>query len=118
MSESLDRWLGDVSGLVAMNPAISPTAKAVYLVLAVHADRRTGYCFPSITTISEGVGRARSTCNEAITELVEAGVVRREARFHDGRQTTNGYTLLDIVSVKTVRLADTGVRSAGGGRVR
>jgi hypothetical protein len=93
------RWLGHVSGAVALDPAISVTAKAVYLVLAVHADRH-GFAFPSVTRIAVGIGRARSTVNLALNELVDAGVLRIERRWHEGRQTSNGYHLLDISAAR------------------
>lgn len=100
MSSDSSRWLGSVSGHVAMNPDISSTAKAVYLVLAVHADR-DGFAFPSVTRIAVAVGKARSTVHAALTELQEAGVLRVEPRWVEGRQTSNGYHLLDIITARS-----------------
>ena len=95
-----NRYLGTISGQVAMDPTLGVTAKAVYMVLAVHADN-TGYCFPSVETICKAVGRARSGVQAALAELEERGIIYRSERWTDeGRQTSNGYVLTDIRTIR------------------
>lgn len=93
------RWLGTVSGQVAMDPDLSVTAKAVYLVLAVHADM-TGWSYPSVSRIAIALDKSRRVVFRALAELEEAGVVERQHRFIDGRQTSNQYVLTDVRTIR------------------
>jgi predicted transcriptional regulator len=94
-------YLGSVSGGVAFNPDISTPAKAVYLVLVMYRNDKTHECWPSNATVAKGVGCSERTVIRALVELAEKGVISREARFVEGRQTTSITHLTDVVS--TVR---------------
>lgn len=64
---------------------ISPTAKAVYLALAMRADR-DGSCWPSFKTISEDANVSRPTAMKAVKELEANGfleVVKRPSEIGD-----------------------------------
>lgn len=89
-------WFGNVTTDVALDPSISTTAKAVYLVLACHADMTTGECWVRNARIAEHLGVTRRTVISALNELVEAGALSRVHRFERGHQRANLYTLLDV----------------------
>jgi DNA-binding MarR family transcriptional regulator len=89
-------WFGNVTTDVALDSTISTTAKAVYLVLAVHADMETGECWVRNARIAEHLSVTRRTVITALNELVEAGAVSRVHRFEGGHQRSNLYTLLDV----------------------
>lgn len=89
-------WFGNITTEVALNPAISTTAKAVYLVLAVHADLETGECWVLNSNIARHLGVHRATVIRCLNELVDAGALHRLPRFIDGQQRSNLYTLLDV----------------------
>lgn len=90
----MNDWYGKTPVDVACDPTLSTTAKAVYAVLAVHVDVRTNQCYPSWATLQRATGKSRATVYRALRELVDAGVVTIEARFHKGQQTSNLYTLI------------------------
>ena len=53
-------------------------------------------CFPSIKTISKDTHRSVSTVKRALRELVEAGYIKKQARFleqKNGVQTSNLYVI-------------------------
>lgn len=66
---------------------LSHRAKAVLFYLKDHADSE-GKCWPGIRTIAGDLGLSRSTVKRALGELVEAGVIAKEAR----RRENGGYT--------------------------
>lgn len=95
-------WFGNVTTEVALDPTISPTAKAVYLVLAVHADITTGETWVSNSRIAAHLDVHRSTVVRAINELVASGSLQRVHRFRKGHQQSNIYTLLDVKRARSV----------------
>lgn len=101
-------WLGSVTGDVAYDPAISPAAKAVYLVLAMTRNTKDDTCFPSNATIAGYTGLSVRTCIRAMNELVAHGVVKRIPRFVEGRQTTSINLLADVQAHRGGHQPDTG----------
>lgn len=58
----------------------------------------TGACFPAIRTISRECHISVNTVKRALDDLVEAGYVKKDARFlemKNGAQTSNLYTLCE-----------------------
>lgn len=56
-------------------------------------------CFPSIKTIAKDVHISVNTVKRALDDLVDAGFVKKEARFvkeKNGAQTSNLYTLCEV----------------------
>lgn len=92
----LKRGFGYIAKSVALDPTISTTEKAVYVVLTAHADDE-GDCFVSITAISNALNVSRRTVERALNGLTDLGIVTRTNRYVEGRQTTNLYTLVDAV---------------------
>lgn len=72
---------------------LAPTERLVLLALAMHRDRRTGACFPSIDTVARLVGLAPRGVQRSIRKLEEAGLVVVEKRSIGGRQRSNNYQL-------------------------
>lgn len=71
---------------------ISLKAKALFSVLQKFRGNRTGYCWPSHETLAKALSVSRRTVVKAVDQLVQAGLVRKEARYVDGGlQTSNGY---------------------------
>jgi DNA-binding MarR family transcriptional regulator len=90
-----NRWFGTVSGRVAFDPTISPSAVRVYVVLVMYRNREDSTCFPSNDTLQRATGFSAATVKRALSELQERGVIHRSPRFVDGRQTTSLTTLTD-----------------------
>lgn len=59
--------------------ASKSTRKLVLLCLADHANRETGYAYPSVNTICRGTGLGESTVRGALHALTELGII-----VHDG----------------------------------
>lgn len=75
------------------------TAKALYGILCCYADV-DGVCFPSNETLANVLGVGSTTLERNLVVLREAGVIVREPRFKDGRQTTSITRLIDIQTVE------------------
>lgn len=91
------RWFAAVNPHVILDADLSPAARLVYTTLACYADK-TGACFVSNTRVAVATGYSRKSVQRAISELVDAGVVTREARFVEGRQQSSITVLVDIVT--------------------
>ena len=79
----------------AFSSELKPRARLVLQVLVLHCNKE-GECFPSIKTIAAKCGYGVSTVKRALDELVKAGYIVKQARFHErknGGQTSNLYTL-------------------------
>lgn len=63
-----------------MEAGLNPTALAVYAVLASHADKDIGRCWPSTTTIAGAIGRGRRVVQRALNELEGKGLITRDDR--------------------------------------
>lgn len=90
----LTRGFGIVAKSVIRDAAISTTARLVYVELCTYADD-DGYCFPSNETLAEDVGISLPTVKRCLAELADTGIIRRDDRYVEGRQTTSVTQLLD-----------------------
>lgn len=97
MSERRDGF-GVVTRDVGLDPTISGSAKNVYLVLALHRDFETSEAYPSVGLIATALGVSTRTVQRGLDELEEHGVIRKQARFRGGRQTSNRYVLQDAIA--------------------
>jgi hypothetical protein len=69
---------------------------AIYNVLARHADRQTGICYPSIGTIAKKLKLGRTTVKKYLRILLKYSLIAISARLSDeGDPTSNLYMLLD-----------------------
>ena len=77
---------------------IGPLALGVYTVLARHAHRKTGECWPSIGRLASLLGVARNTIKAALRTLEAAGLILlKRRRDPAGDCTSHLFTLLDAV---------------------
>lgn len=94
----LTRAFGVLSKNVAKNPDLSASAKGLYALLCAYADD-DGVCWPSNETLAKEMGGVTERAVQKwLTELSEAGVLVREPRFEDNRQTTSITRLTDASS--------------------
>lgn len=91
-------WLGSISGEVAFTPDLPLAAKAVYMVLAMYRNTDDDSCFPSNATLARCTGLSERSVQRALISLTKYGVIDREPRFVEGRQTTSVTVLKDIRS--------------------
>jgi hypothetical protein len=69
---------------------------AIYNVLARHADRETGICYPSIRLIAKKLALGRTTVKKYLRILLNHCLIAISSRLSDeGDPTSNLYTLLD-----------------------
>jgi hypothetical protein len=69
---------------------------AIYAMLARHAKRQTGQCWPTIGRIARTLDLARSTVKVYLRKMEAAGLIIIEERQDpQGDPTSNNYTLLD-----------------------
>jgi hypothetical protein len=76
---------------------ITPSAKLVAIALFRHENRKTGLCFPSVSTICELTGLKITAVKTALKVLKEEGMidwVSRVPKF--GNSKTNHYSLLFV----------------------
>ena len=75
---------------------IPAQAKVLYCVLQRYADKDTGTCFPSISTISKRMRVSESTVKRQIKILIDIKALHKQARYNKetGEQTSNLYTVI------------------------
>src|SRR3954469_8013617 len=72
---------------------LSSPARIVLLLLADHADVKTGIAWPGRSTICQRTGLGRSTVGRAITELCDNGYIRIVVAGGGAPLATNRYHL-------------------------
>jgi len=77
--------------------AMSSTARHTYQILACFADQ-SGYCFPTIPTIAETVGKSTRSIERAIAELATAKFV--EITGTSGKR--NQYRVAEVLPITTI----------------
>ena len=65
-----------ITSTIMLNPQITVQAKALYVVLKLHADR-SGKCFPSRQTLADALGLSKPTISRHLAELESLGIVSR-----------------------------------------
>ena len=93
MSNETDYWFARVDIDVAKDKELSITAKFIFTILCIFADKDKRGCWPSNQTVAETAGVSESTLLRAYKELEARGVIARESRFKNGQQTSS-YTLI------------------------
>src|SRR5947209_9838060 len=69
---------------------------AVYNVLARHADRLTGICYPCIGTIARKLKLGKTTVKKYLRMLLNHGLIAISSRLSEaGDPTSNSYRILD-----------------------
>jgi DNA-binding transcriptional MocR family regulator len=92
MSRSARDWAFEQWG--ALGKQLSPGAKLVLYALGDRADRRTRQCIPGKRDLAELTGLTSRAVTEALKQLVALRLITRRPRFHDGKRTSDLYTLL------------------------
>lgn len=84
---------------------LSKRATLVILYLINRADRNMN-CFPSIKRIAEDCSISSRTVQRALNDLIDAGFLKRESRYHEkGGQRSNYFTILKgELEIKEVNL--------------
>ena len=93
MSNETDYWFARVDIDVAKDKELSITAKFIFTILCIFADKDKRGCWPSNETVADTAGVSESTLLRAYKELEARGVISRESRFKNGQQTSS-YTLI------------------------
>jgi predicted transcriptional regulator len=76
---------------------LSTRARVVFMYLSYRSNKENT-CFPAIKTIAKECGMAVSTIKRALSDLAEAGYIKKDPRYRDDNgQTSNLYTLTDDV---------------------
>jgi|GEM_PF-3314124 len=78
--------------------------KAVYMVLSMYADNKTGECYPSQSLICELTGAGRSSVIKAIKHLEKLGYITVNKK-QKGVKTLNTYKLMDVSEKVKTELA-------------
>jgi len=86
---ALFSWRGCVA---SKDSGLKPPVRLVALTLSLHMNEKGGSCFPSISTLVDESGLARSTVQDALHTLSDEGWLTITARTRDnGGQTSNTY---------------------------
>lgn len=93
---------GVVLADVLRNPMLSTNAKALYALLCTYAQGKTE-CWPKNETLATDLGVTTRSIITWMNELVDAGIVEREAQFKDGRRVNSKTLLIDVVSPRGER---------------
>ncbi|MEU7170273.1 helix-turn-helix domain-containing protein [Micromonospora tulbaghiae] len=86
---------------VVRNPAISDSARLLYVIMATYADTQGRDGFAGRRRLAQDMGKSMGTVTRLLRELEAAGVVTRSARFETvkasgkQRRTTDEWRLLD-----------------------
>ncbi len=95
---------GEIINLVYKSD-LSKRAMLVILYLVNRADSNMT-CFPSVTRIAQDCSISTRTVQRAINDLIDAGFLKRESRFHKkGGQRSSYFTILKgEVKIREVNL--------------
>jgi hypothetical protein len=91
------RGFGVVAKAVMRDRTIGVPARTLYALLATYADD-DGLCLPSNETLAHDLGTSARTVQRLLSELAAHGILEREERFVEGRQTTSQTYLTDLTS--------------------
>ena len=93
---------------------IGATAVALYCALSRYANRQTGVCWPSITTLATKLKLGRNTVKKYLRVLVHHGLIEWQPRWDEaGDQASHLYTVHPCPAPQPVAPA----APAGGGSV-
>jgi DNA-binding MarR family transcriptional regulator len=74
--------------------SLKPAVVRVYMVLCTFAQRETGDCYPSQSTVATITGLSRETVSRGIADLCKAGLLDKRAEKRPGKYDLVVYTLL------------------------
>ena len=78
---------------------LTKRATVVVFYLINRADKNMT-CFPGIKTIADECNICTRTVQRALNDLIEAGFLKKESRFHEkGGQRSNLYTLMNVENI-------------------
>lgn len=76
-----------------------PTLQCVYMWLCDHSDSKM-QSFPSRKVLAAEAGISVDTLDRALAKLEELGMIKKEARYNDGEQMSNLYTVNMITTLR------------------
>lgn len=88
---------------------LNPHDFVVYVCLLRYADNSTRQAFPGYERLAKDCNMGRKRVIDAIKVLEEKGLVKKEVRFKDGRNTSNLYIVFDAEHVFRVSEKHPGV---------
>jgi len=93
--------------------------RGLAFLLADYTNAGTGLCCPSVSTLARRTMATERTVQRNLAELESLGVIRRQFRYVEGRQTTTQYELLPPPAERCVPVhPDAGVGEEGDMGVR
>src|SRR5690242_4037090 len=93
---------------------MNATTQAVYIWICSYADKY-GRCYPSHQRLAKDTGTSNSTIERHLNKLVAAGLLQKEARMENGRQSSDQYQIL--LSTSLVKMTRGGRHNDEGGVV-
>ena len=87
-------WFVCVDIDVLEDERLTPIEKVVFALLCRYASPQNRAGYPSIKTLAQKAKCSEFSVQKAIKRLVEFGLVKRQERFINGRQTTSLYTVI------------------------
>ena len=87
-------WFACVDIDVLEDDRLTPIEKIVFCLLCRYVNQTDRNCFPSVKILAEKTNCSEYSVQKALKKLVELGLIKRQERFIDGRQTTSLYTII------------------------
>lgn len=89
-----DFWFACVDIDVLEDNRLTPIEKVVFCLLCRYVNLGSRDCFPSIKKLAEKANCSEFSVQKALKRLAELGLIERQERFINGRQTTSLYTII------------------------
>lgn len=97
MSEPRQSDIGPFAIVPAWVIDAAPSCVTVYALLALHADRHSDECWPSLRSMGERLGASTDTVRRRVRELQTVGAITvTERQRGDGSQASNLYTVHQV----------------------
>lgn len=87
-------WFACVDFAVLDDERLSPIEKVVFCMLCRYTNWHDRKCYPSIKTIAQKAKCSEYSVQKALKRLIELGLIERQERFVNGRQTTSLYKII------------------------
>lgn len=89
-----DFWFACVDIDVLEDNRLTPIEKVIFCLLCRYVNLGSRDCFPSIKKLAEKANCSEFSVKKALKRLAELGLIERQERFINGRQTTSLYTII------------------------
>lgn len=89
-----DFWFACVDIDVLEDDRLTPIEKIVFCLLCRFVNLGNRDCFPSVKKIAEKANCSEFSVQKALKKLVDLGLIERQERFINGRQTTSLYKII------------------------